>query len=82
MMTIIKKKINKIKRQIHKAPLSAYVVFSLAMVVIMTIAILILTTMFDERYDTIYTVFISVFGGEILVSALIKIFKLKGDSDE
>lgn len=75
-------KINKLKKNIKNAPLSAYVVFSLAMVIVMTIIVTILTTIYDERFDSIYTVFVGVFGGEVLMCALVKIFKLRENNDE
>lgn len=75
------KKMEKIKRNIKKAPLSAYVVFSLSMVIVCTIFAFILTSIFGEIYDTIYTVFVGVFGGEVLASALIQIFKIRKDNE-
>lgn len=61
--------------------LTKYVIFSLAMVIAMTIVILILQTLNPETdYSTIYTVFASVFGGECLFSCILKIFKIKGES--
>lgn len=57
--------------------LENYVAFSIAMVIIMTIVVLVLTTVTDKDFSTIYTIWCGIFGGEILTCALIKIFKLK-----
>lgn len=62
--------------------LSKFVVFSFAMIIIMTIATLLLTALTEQDYSQIYTVFCGIFGGEILCACLIKIFKLKEKQDE
>ncbi len=61
--------------------LTLYVVFSIVILLIYTTIELITSTTSGISHDTLTTVFFSVFGGEILSCALIKIFKLKkGDS--
>lgn len=61
--------------------LTLYVVFSIVILLIYTTIELITSTTSGITHDTLTTVFFSVFGGEILSCALIKIFKLKkGDS--
>lgn len=62
--------------------LTLYVVFSIAILLIYTVAEQTLTSFTGITRDTLTTCFFSVFGGEILCCALIKIFKLKGGSDE
>lgn len=58
--------------------LTYYVVFSIAVLIIYTITEQILTITTGMSRDTLTTCIFSVFGGEILSCALIKIFKLKG----
>ena len=62
--------------------LTKFVIFSLAMVITYTGVVTVLTATTSYDYGTIYTVFCSIFGGEILCSALIKIFKLKSDDND
>lgn len=57
--------------------LTLYVVFSIMMILLYTIVELIISTVSGISHDTLTTCFYSVFGGEILCCALIKIFKLK-----
>ena len=61
--------------------LTLYVVFSIAILLIFTVAEQVLSVTTGLTRDTLTTCFFSVFGGEILCCALIKIFKLKGDSN-
>lgn len=65
------------KRRKKYSSLSAYVIFSIAMLIVYTIAELILSHVTGTTDDTLTTFFFGVFGGEILTCALIKIFKLK-----
>ena len=58
--------------------LTKYVVFSIAILLLYTVAEFISET----SHDTLTTCLYACFGGEILSCALIKIFKLKGDSYE
>ena len=72
-MKFFKKKID-----LNDIPLADYVVFSIKMIIAYTIVILILAVCRVEvsALDTLTTCYYSVFGGEILSCALIKIFKL------
>ena len=57
--------------------LALYVVFSILAVIVYTVVEQILSTALHVSHDTLTTCFYSVFGGEMLCCALIKIFKLK-----
>ena len=57
--------------------LTLYVVFSILVILIYTIVEMIISTQYQVSHDTLTTCFYSVFGGEILCCALIKIFKLR-----
>lgn len=83
----MKKKLRAFKRRLIKKidsiTLAQYVCISLSLVLIMTIVVLILTTIFGNQYDTIYTIFCSVFGAiEVIAPAVIKIFKMKEDKED
>ena len=58
--------------------LTKYVVFSIAILLLYSVAEFISET----SHDTLTTCLYACFGGEILSCALIKIFKLKGDNNE
>lgn len=74
--------IKKTRRRKKTPSLSAYVIFSIAMLLIYTIAEIVLSNVNGTINDTLTTCFFGVFGGEILTCALIKIFKLKESKDE
>lgn len=61
----------------RKHSLTKYVVFSIAMIIMYTIAEFITTSITGISHDTLTTCFYACFGGEILSCALIKIFKLR-----
>lgn len=62
--------------------LDKYVIFSLSMILIYTIAEFISVSFTGVEKSTLTTCYFAVFGGEVLSTALIKIHKLKrGDSD-
>lgn len=61
--------------QVHS--LTAYVVFSILCLITYTIVEQILSARTGFSNDTLTTCFFAAFGGEILMCALIKIFKLK-----
>lgn len=65
------------KRKLEEIPLSHYVVFSIGLIIIYTIAELILSDVYQMSHDTLTTCFFACFGGEVLSCALIKIFKLR-----
>jgi hypothetical protein len=60
-----------------KQSLTKYVIFSIAMIIIYSIAEFTFTLITESSHDTLTTCFYACFGGEILSCALIKIFKLK-----
>ena len=65
--------------------LTKYVVFSIAVLLVYSIAEFICSCVTAETgavsHDTLTTCVYACFGGEILSCALIKIFKLKGEND-
>lgn len=60
-----------------KPSLTKYVVFSIAMIIIYTVAEFTFALITGSSHDTLTTCFYACFGGEILSCALIKIFKLR-----
>jgi len=81
MMRKTKNRINRLKRNIKKAPLSSYVVLSLVMVVVFTITMTIIFCIYQTIPDTLVTCWYSCWAGECLLCALIKMFKLKGENN-
>lgn len=69
------------KRRKRFPSLSAYVVFSIVMLIAYTVAELLITSLTDLSHDTLTTCFFATFGGEILTCAIIKIYKLKGENN-
>lgn len=69
------------KKEKEMRSLTLYVVFSILVLIIYTIVEQILSTVTSISHDTLTTCIFAAFGGEILACALIKIFKLKGGSD-
>lgn len=57
--------------------LTKFVVFSISALIIYTIVSQVVFVMTGMEYSTLTTCFYGAFGGEILMCALIKIFKLK-----
>lgn len=64
-------------RRERKSSLTKYVVFSIAMIIMYTVAEFTTTSITGISHDTLTTCFYACFGGEILSCALIKIFKLR-----
>lgn len=62
--------------------LDVYVIFSITCLILYTIASQIIAAKTGETNDTLTTCFFGSFGGEILLCALIKIFKLKDDNND
>lgn len=60
--------------------LTKYVVFSIAILLLYTVAEFVEVTVNGMSHDTLTTCLYSVFGGEILSCALIKIFKLREEN--
>lgn len=65
-----------------KHSLTYYIIFSIAVLLIYTTVEQIVSTITGVSHDTLTTCFYSVFGGEILCCALIKIFKLKENKED
>ena len=76
------KRADRKKRRKRFPSLSAYVVFSISVLLIYTIAELTLTAFTDTAHDTLTTCLFATFGGELLTCAVIKIYKLKGADNE
>ena len=66
------------KRRKEFHTLTAYVVFSIAIVLVYTVAEFITSTLTGVSHDTLTVALYGFFGGEITIAGLIKIFKLKG----
>lgn len=62
--------------------LTSFVVFSIFVLIIYTIVEQVLSTITGITRDTLTQCFYACFGGEILCCALIKIFKLRGGSND
>lgn len=62
--------------------LDRYVIFSIVILILYTIAQLVVLIKTGVEASALTTCFFSVFGGEILTCGLIKIFKLKGCEKE
>lgn len=62
--------------------LTLYVIFSITVIIAYTVVEMIVATNSGVSHDTLTTCFYSVFGGEILCCALIKIFKLRQTDDD
>lgn len=65
----------KISNKLKEMPLSHYVAFSIAVLLIYTVVSLILSV-FGIQNDTLTTCIFSTFGGECLTCGIIKVFKL------
>lgn len=62
--------------------LDKYVVFSITILLLYTVAEFFTSSVTGISHDTLTTCFFACYGGEILSCALIKIFKLKEDDKE
>ena len=63
-------------KRMQDIPLSTYVIFSIAVLLIYTVVSLILSVVFGVQNDTLTTCVFSAFGGETLTCGVIKVFKL------
>jgi hypothetical protein len=70
----------KVKRRLNS--LDKYVIFSISVTLIYTVAEFITSTITGIEKSTLSTCVYGFFAGEIVVAGLIKIFKLKGGNDE
>ena len=73
---------NKVKRNIHKAPLAAYVALSLSMVVIFTIVMIVIFCVYQSVPDTLVTCWYSCWAGECLFCTILKCLKIRKDSSD
>ena len=62
--------------------LGSFVVFSIFVLIVYTIVEQVLSFLTGVTHDTLTQCFYACFGGEILCCCLIKIFKLKGGSND
>jgi archaellum biogenesis protein FlaJ (TadC family) len=62
--------------------LDKYLIFSFAMITVFTIVQTIITAITGVEQSTLITAYFAVYGGEVLMCALIKRFKLKDESEE
>ena len=69
------------KEAAMKRSLTKYVIFSITILLLYTVAELVIGITTGQSNDTLTTCFFACFGGEILSCALIKIFKLKGGAN-
>ena len=61
--------------------LTKFVIFSFIILIIYSIAASIIFCITGQEMATLTTCFFSTFGGEVLACAIIKIFKLRRNSD-
>ena len=57
--------------------LDKYVIFSITILLVFTVAEFVTASITGVSHDTMITAFFACFGGEILSCALIKVFKLR-----
>lgn len=62
--------------------LDKYLIFSFAMITIFTIVQTIITAVTSVEQSTLITAYFTVYGGEVLMCALIKRLKLKDESED
>jgi archaellum biogenesis protein FlaJ (TadC family) len=62
--------------------LDKYLMFSFVMITIFTIVQTIITAITSVEQSTLITAYFAVYGGEVLMCALIKRFKLKDESED
>ena len=62
--------------------LDKYVIFSIAVLLVFTVAEMVVSSVTGIPHDTLTTAVFACFGGEILSCALIKIFKLREEDKE
>ena len=62
--------------------LDVYVIFSISVVLIYTIAEFIVSSITGVEHSTLTTCLYGFFGGEVVSAAIIKVFKIKHDAAE
>ena len=68
------------KSKKRKSTLDRYVIFSITILLLFTIAQMIITAITGVEQSTLTTCFFACFGGELFLCAMIKRLKLKGDN--
>ena len=71
-----------VKRKKKLAGLDKYVIFSFSVLIIYSIAEFVVSTITGISHDTLTLALYGAFGGELLLCAVIKKYKLKGVSNE
>jgi len=71
----------KIKDKLQAIPLANYIVFSIVIIIIYSIAEFVFSTITGISHETLTTCVFAFFGTEIASSCFIKIMKLKTESE-
>ena len=72
----------KIKDRLQQIPLANYIVFSIIVILIYSIAEFIVSSFTGVEHSTLTTCLYAFFGTEIASCAFIKVYKLKREDDE
>lgn len=73
--------IEQLRRKRKLKTLDKYVIFSIVALIIYTVVERTISAITGSSADTLTTCFYAAFGGEILSCCLIKLFKLRGGTD-
>lgn len=71
----------RLKIRLQEIPLANYIVFSIAVILIYSIAEFIFSTLTGVSHETLTTCVYAFFGTEIASCAFIKVYKLKHEDD-
>lgn len=71
----------KVKDKLQQIPLANYIVFSIIIILIYSIAEFIFSTLTGVSHETLTTCVYAFFGTEIASCAFIKVYKLKHEDD-
>lgn len=71
----------KIKDKLQAIPLANYIVFSIVIIIIYSIAEFVLSTITSISHETLTTCVYAFFGTEIASCAFIKVYKIKKETD-
>lgn len=71
----------KLKDKLQQIPLANYIVFSIIIILIYSIAEFIFSTITGISHETLTTCVYAFFGTEIASCAFIKVYKLKNETD-
>lgn len=71
----------KIKDKLQAIPLANYIVFSIVIIIIYSIAEFIFSTITGISHETLTTCVYAFFGTEIASCAFIKVYKIKKETD-